>query len=158
MLLYNHVASKQDVLGGRLEIILSEIELPAEEIEWKKAMRRRAISAREVFWRHSWAVGLIDQHMVPGPGRLSYFNSMIGRLRKAGFSIEIAAHALSTMDSYFYGLALQQPNLPLENDAADIAGAYPAVPRRIVPICRRDARRLRDEARLRLQSRVRVRT
>ena len=42
---------------------------------------------------------------------------MIGNLREGGFSIEMAAHALSVLDSYIYGFALQEANLPFDTGA-----------------------------------------
>ena len=35
-----------------------------------------------------------------------------GSLREAGFSIEMAAHAFSVLDSYIYSFALQEASLP----------------------------------------------
>ena len=37
---------------------------------------------------------------------------MIGILRRAGFSIEMAIHTFFTLDSYIYGFAVQEHNLP----------------------------------------------
>ena len=42
---------------------------------------------------------------------------MIGRLRAAGFTIEMAAHAYSLLDSYIYGFALTKMNLPFQTTA-----------------------------------------
>jgi hypothetical protein len=38
---------------------------------------------------------------------------VLGILRKAGFTLVMAAHAVSVIDGYIYGFALQQMNLPL---------------------------------------------
>ena len=55
MSLYNHVANKDDLLDGMVDIVTSEIELPSLEIAWKTAMQRRATSAQTVLMRHPWA-------------------------------------------------------------------------------------------------------
>src|SRR6516164_7338193 len=60
MSLYNHVASKSELLDGMIDIVFSEIDLPAGDGDWKDAMRRRAISARQVLHRHRWAIGLME--------------------------------------------------------------------------------------------------
>src|SRR6266852_5285589 len=60
MSLYNHVASKGDLLDGMVDMVFSEIGLPAGTAGWKPAMRQRAISAREVLGRHRWAIGLME--------------------------------------------------------------------------------------------------
>lgn len=114
MSLYNHVANKEDVLDGIVDIVFSEIDLPSG-VDWKTAMRRRAISMWEALLRHSWATGLMESRMQPGPASLRAHDSVIGCLRKAGFPIEEAAHAYSAIDSYIIGFALQQQRLPLDN-------------------------------------------
>jgi AcrR family transcriptional regulator len=112
MSLYNHVANKDDILDGMVDVAFSEIDLPSAGSDWRAAMRQRAISAREMLIRHRWAVGLMESRSTAGPATLRHHDSVIGSLRDAGFSIEMAAHAYSAMDSYIYGFALQQVNLP----------------------------------------------
>lgn len=111
MSLYNHVAGKDDILDGMVDLVVSEIELPSDTADWKEAMRRRAISALAVFSHHSWASGLIDSRESSGPARLHYFDWMLGTLRRAGFTLELAAHAFSILDSYIYGFGRQQLNM-----------------------------------------------
>ncbi|HYM97346.1 MAG TPA: TetR/AcrR family transcriptional regulator C-terminal domain-containing protein [Candidatus Sulfotelmatobacter sp.] len=126
MSLYNHVANKDDILDGMVDIAFSEIDLPSAGSHWRAAMHRRAISARDMLTRHPWAVGLMESRSTAGPATLRHHDSVIGILRKAGFSIEMAAHAYSVMDSYIYGFALQQVNLPpgAREQAPDAARAF----------------------------------
>jgi len=112
MSLYNHVASKGDLLDGMIDIVFGEIDLPCDEADWKDAMRRRAISARQVLRRHPWAIGLMESRTSPGPATLRHHDAVLGCLRRAGFSIELTAHAYSLLDSYIYGFALQEAGLP----------------------------------------------
>jgi AcrR family transcriptional regulator len=114
MSLYNHVANKDDILDGIVDLVFGEIVLPSGGADWKAAMRERAISSRDVLVRHPWAIGLMDSRLTPGPATLRHHDAVIGRLREAGFAIGMAAHAYSLMDSYIYGFALQQLALPLE--------------------------------------------
>jgi AcrR family transcriptional regulator len=114
MSLYKHVANKEDMLDGMVDIVFSEIDLPVGGVHWKASMRQRAISVREVLTRHPWAIGLTDSRMKPGRANLRHHDSVIGCLRDAGFSIEMAIHAFSTLDSYIYGFALQEKSLPFE--------------------------------------------
>src|SRR5256885_17260567 len=60
MSLYNHVRTKEDMLDGMVDIVFGEIDLPAGGGDWQTAMRRRAISARQVLLRHRWAIGLME--------------------------------------------------------------------------------------------------
>ncbi|MBB4908389.1 TetR/AcrR family transcriptional regulator [Actinophytocola algeriensis] len=115
MSLYNHVANKVDLLDGMIDCVFAEIELPAGEADWKTAARRRAISAREVLSRHRWATALMESRTSPGPKTLRHHDAVLGLLRGAGFSIEMAAHAYSLMDSYIYGFALQETSLPFDS-------------------------------------------
>jgi AcrR family transcriptional regulator len=108
MSLYNHVANKDDILDGMVDLVVSEIDLPSDVDDWKEAMRRRAISAQAVFSRHPWAIPLIDTRESSGSERLRYLEWVIGVLRRAGFSIESAARAFSVLDSYIYGFGRQQ--------------------------------------------------
>jgi AcrR family transcriptional regulator len=114
MSLYHHVANKNDILDGIVDVVFSEIDLPSGDADWKAAMRRRAISAREALMRHPWATGLMESRSTPGPATLRHHDAVLGILRTAGFSVELAAHAFSVLDSYIYGFALQEANLPFQ--------------------------------------------
>jgi len=125
MSLYNHVANKSELLDGMVDIVFSEIGLPPDGADWKSAMRQRAVSAREVLSRHRWAIGLMESRASPGPATLRHHDSVIGSLRAADFSVEMAAHAFSVLDSYIYGFALQEASLPFDSGegTADLAEA-----------------------------------
>ena len=113
MSLYKHIANKQEILDGIVELVVGEIEIPSDGADWKDAMRRRAISARQVLSRHSWAIGLLESRGATGPTKLRYLDAILGNLRSAGFSIENAAHAFWLLDSYVYGHVIQETSLPL---------------------------------------------
>jgi AcrR family transcriptional regulator len=115
MSLYNHVANKDDILDGIVDLVFSEIALPSDRGDWKPAMRRRAISAHEALLRHPWAPSMMQSRTRPGPATLRHHDSVLGSLRKAGFTLVMAAHAVSVIDGYLYGFALQQINLPLQS-------------------------------------------
>jgi AcrR family transcriptional regulator len=123
MSLYNHVANKSELLDGMVDLVFSEIDLPPGGADWKTAMRQRAISARRALSRHRWAIGLMESRASPGPATLRHHDAVIGSLRHAGFSIEMAAHAYSALDSYIYGFALQEASLPFdtEEETAEVA-------------------------------------
>jgi AcrR family transcriptional regulator len=114
MSLYHHVASKDDILDGIVDLVLSDIEVPASGTDWKTAMRERAISAHAVLLAHPWAALLIMSRFNIGPGMTRYLDATLGRLRDGGFSIEGALDAWHTLDSHLYGFTLQELNLPFE--------------------------------------------
>jgi AcrR family transcriptional regulator len=121
MSLYNHVAGKDDILDGLVDLVFSEIAVPPDNEDWKTVMRHRAISTRDALARHPWAVILMQSRSKPGPATLRHHDSVIGSLRTAGFTIDMAAHAFSVMDGYIYGFALQQLNLPSQTQAESSA-------------------------------------
>jgi len=123
MALYRHVANKDDLIDGMVDVVFGEIGLPSGGADWRTAMRQRAISVREALSRHRWAIGLMESRRNPGPATLRHHDAVIGSLRAAGFSVEMAAHAYSLLDSYIYGFALTKMNLPFDTstEVADVA-------------------------------------
>ena len=119
MALYKHVANKDALVDGMVDIVFSEIELPPGDLDWRSAMRRRASSTREALKRHTWAIGMMESRH-PGPANLRNHNAVMGCLREAGFSFEMAVHAYSAQDAYIYGFALQERDLGF--DAPGSAG------------------------------------
>ncbi|WP_394770298.1 TetR/AcrR family transcriptional regulator C-terminal domain-containing protein [Lacisediminihabitans sp.] len=121
MSLYYHVKSKDDVLDGMVEVVVGEMALPSgadgTAAEWKTAMLERADSARAALGRHPWAISLMDSRTTRAT--LRYHDAAIAALRGSGFSIAMAAHAMSLLDSYVHGFALQEASLPLD-EAGDI--------------------------------------
>jgi AcrR family transcriptional regulator len=114
MSLYYHVASKDELLDGMVDVVYSEIDPPSSGADWKTAMRRVAVSAREALARHRWAIPLMESRRRPGPASLRHHDAVLGRLREAGFSIQSAVHAFSALDSYVHGFVLQEQTLPFE--------------------------------------------
>ena len=124
MSLYNYVATKDQLLDGMVDLVFGEIELPAEGADWRSAMRERAESARQALRRHPWAIALMSTRTSPGPATLRHHNAVIGCLRAGGYSVPMAAHAFSALDSYIYGFALQEATLPLgdtEQETVEVA-------------------------------------
>ncbi|SDK46718.1 transcriptional regulator, TetR family [Cryobacterium psychrotolerans] len=112
MSIYNHVANKEDLINGMADAVFSEIELPSHSDDWKTAIRKRSISFREILARHSWATTVRDSGANPGAATLRHHDRVIGTFRNGGFSVAMAAHAFSAVDSYIYGFAMQEKSLP----------------------------------------------
>jgi AcrR family transcriptional regulator len=121
MSLYHHVANKDAILDGMVDMVFAEIELPSDGMDWKSAMLLRARSARDVLKRHPWAISIMDSRSSPGPETLRHHDAVLGSCRRAGFSVALAAHAFSLLDSYLYGFVLQEVNLPFD-DTSDLEG------------------------------------
>ena len=117
MAFYRHVANKDDMVDGIVDLVFDEIELPVAGSDWKTAMRERAIAVRDALMRHRWAIGLMESRRNPGPANLRHHDAVIGSLRAGGFDMAMAAHAYSVLDGYIYGFALTKMSLPFENTA-----------------------------------------
>jgi AcrR family transcriptional regulator len=125
MALYYHVANKEEILDGIVDLVFSEIERPSADGDWRSEITRRAESARQVLRRHPWAIGLMESRKSPGPETLRHHDATIGTLRAAGFSVEMTAHAYALLDSYIYGFALQEASLPFEGPDTVVDVAEP---------------------------------
>jgi AcrR family transcriptional regulator len=158
MALYRHVASRDDLIDGMIDLVFAEIDVPGTGPDWRTAMHRRAVSVRDAMARHRWAIGLMESRRNPGPASLRHHDAVIGSLRSAGFDIVMAAHAYSLLDSYIYGFALQEASLPFQSTAevADSHRRCSSRPDGRLSEPRRVHHRARDEARLRLRRRVRL--
>jgi AcrR family transcriptional regulator len=125
MSLYNHIANKDDMIDGLVDRVVSDIELPRFDLDWKTAMRQRALSAHEVLLKHPWAVMAIMSRINVGSAMLRYVDTTIGCLRQAGFSWEMADHAWNAIDSHIYGFTLQELNFPIEaSEYAETAESF----------------------------------
>lgn len=136
MSLYHYVKNKDELVDGMVDLVFAEIEAPTADGDWRDAMERRSLSARDVLLRHSWALALMESRPNPGPANLRHREAVTACLREAGFSIEMTAHATWMLDSYVFGFVLQEANLPFDSaeELADRADAFMAqLPREQYP-------------------------
>lgn len=126
MTIYHHVSGKEAILDGMVGIVFSEIDLPPNNADWKTAMRQRCVSARTVLARHPWAAPLMESRTSPDPEILRHHDAVVGSLRRGGFSVAMTAHAYALIDSYIYGFALQEANLPFDSEG-DISDTTEAI-------------------------------
>ncbi|MBL3667662.1 TetR/AcrR family transcriptional regulator C-terminal domain-containing protein [Streptomyces sp. M2CJ-2] len=109
MALYKHVANKNELLDGMVDVLVGEIDPPAAGPDWKAVIRLRVLSARRMLLRHPWAAGVIESRMkartAPTPAVMEYLDSMIGIFRAGGFSIDLVHHAMHVMGSRLLGFS-----------------------------------------------------
>ncbi len=133
MSLYNHVANKSDLVESIVDLVVEEIELPADG-DWEAAIRQCAISAHTTFVRHPWACGLVMSSSRPGfmeSPRLRYMEWLLRRLREAGFSPGLTYDAYHALDSHILGFTLWQlghstgaKNVLGDKTLAEFVGAF----------------------------------
>jgi len=125
MSLYNHVANKDELINGLLDLVLAECELPSTGGDWDTAVRRSATSVHDALRRHQWACSLL---MVPGrvrPARLQYMDALLGCLRNAGFSAELTYTAYHVLDAHILGFSLwEASHTYTDTDVAEMAERF----------------------------------
>jgi AcrR family transcriptional regulator len=120
MALYRHVANKDEMLDGILDLVLGEIDLPSDAAHWKTAVRARILSARTVLLRHPWAARVIESRTTPSPAILDYMDSMIGLFRTGGFSMDLTHHVMHAMGSRLLGFTRELYDDTAETDPGDL--------------------------------------
>jgi AcrR family transcriptional regulator len=151
MALYRHVANKEEMLDGMVDLAVAEIDPPESGLDWKTSMRRRILSARRMLLRHPWAASVIETRSDPTPAVIGYFDEMIGLFLAGGFSIELTHHALHAMGSRLLGFTQElfddtpdmDPEVEKEMYEA-MAEAYPNIGRMIAIVMHDDASRVGD--------------
>jgi AcrR family transcriptional regulator len=151
MALYRHVANKDQMLDGMVDLVVGEIDPPETGVEWKQAMRRRILSARRMLLRHPWAARVIESRTEPTPAVIGYFDEMIGLFLAGGFSIELTHHALHAMGSRLLGFTQElfddTPEVDPEVEKAmyeAMADAFPNIARMIGIVMHDDDSRVGD--------------
>jgi AcrR family transcriptional regulator len=114
MALYKHVANKDELLDGMLDVVVEEIDPPRSDVDWKTAVRERILSARRALLRHPWASSVMESRTEATPTVMAYFDSMIGMFRAGGFSMDLTHHAIHAMGSRMLGFSQE-----LFNDTGD---------------------------------------
>jgi AcrR family transcriptional regulator len=126
MSLYNHVANKDEILDGIVDIVMHEIEVPMNGADWKAALRQSAISAHQAFVRHPWACSLHTSTPRISDARMLWMEGVLRTLREAGFSPEMTHHAYHALDSHITGFTLWLVTMPFDSreELLDMAKAF----------------------------------
>jgi AcrR family transcriptional regulator len=110
MSLYHHIANKEDLLDGIVDVVAAEIldavsglEPPPTRSAWKAAIRRQILTARDVLLRHPWAPGVLETRTTMSPHIVRYYDSVLGLMRRGGFSYDLAHHAMHALGSRALG-------------------------------------------------------
>jgi AcrR family transcriptional regulator len=123
MALYKHVANKDELLDGMVDVIITEIDPPATGLGWKDAVRGRILSARSVLQRHQWARQVLETRTNKTPGVLAYMDSFIGMFLDGGFSVDLTHHVMHAIGSRMWGFTQELFDEPANNDDAGVVDA-----------------------------------
>jgi AcrR family transcriptional regulator len=134
MAFYKHVANKDELIDGMVDVVVGEIDPPAPDTDWQSAVRQRIISARQALLRHPWAFQVIASRTSPTPAVLGYTDSIIGMFRAGGFSVDLTHHAMHALGRRMWGFSWElfddSPSLDAEAHEAtrrELAGRYPHI-------------------------------
>ena len=106
MSLYRHVAGKDDLLNGMLDVVLAEWDLPSDGEDWARAVRASALSVHAALRRHPWAARLLMSGSHLRPARLDYMDRLLGTLRRGGFDADTTYHVYHLLDGHIFGFSL----------------------------------------------------
>jgi AcrR family transcriptional regulator len=135
MALYKHVADRERLIDGMVDLIVTEITPAPAGGTWRERLRARILSARAVIERHAWARGAIETRTTASPIVLTYMDGLIGILRDGGFSLDLVhngMHALSTRMWGFTREVFPTPQLPADPEGqaamlAEYSRAFPNI-------------------------------
>jgi AcrR family transcriptional regulator len=113
MSLYKHVANKDDLFDGMIDLIVGEFALADAADgagggaggDWKAAMRGRILAARQVMLRHQWASRVLETRTEASPAIMRHYDTMAGIMRDGGFSVDLMHHALHALGSRMLGFS-----------------------------------------------------
>jgi len=126
MSLYHHVANKNDLLDGVVDLVAEEINDVVDALEtdgpWQPVVRARILAAREVLLRHRWAPQLLATRSTLSPNVVTYHDRLVGLLHDGGFTYDLAHHALHALGSRALGFSQEL----FDPGAGASAGPLPA--------------------------------
>jgi AcrR family transcriptional regulator len=105
MALYKHVANKDQLLNGMVDLVIREIDPPAPDPAWKSVVRKRILSARRAVLRHPWARQAIESRTQRTPVVLEYMDSLAGAFRAGGFSADLTHHVMHALGNRIWGFS-----------------------------------------------------
>jgi AcrR family transcriptional regulator len=117
MALYKHVAGKDQLLDGMVDLVIGEFDLPAPGPEWKSAVRQRVLAARRAVLRHPWARQAIESRTHRTPVVLGYMDAMAGAFLTGGFSADLTHHVMHALGNRIWGFSPELFDEPRDDDA-----------------------------------------
>jgi AcrR family transcriptional regulator len=114
MSLYHHVAGKDDVLGGAVDLLIDEIPVVGPSADWRRALRDQAMAGRAQFARHPWAAALLIAGSTPRRAYLQYLDRITGIMLSGGLSHQLAHTAMHVLDTRVFGFSGEFVTMPAD--------------------------------------------
>jgi len=112
MSLYKHVADKDDILDGIVDLLWAEIPADPPAGDWRDAVRRLAASLRDLVHRHPSGAPLLMSRPGLRERPLLIAHGVLQLMREQGVPERCAVPLLRTVIPYGIGFALAELSLP----------------------------------------------
>jgi AcrR family transcriptional regulator len=129
MALYNHFATKEQLVAALLDRVLSRFEPPAPTGDWLEDMRAFCRAHRALLARHAWAVAPIFSNPSPGISAVRIGELAMAILKRGGLTDAQAVAAFSGVIAINYGWA----SFSVERDT-NVEAALSALPAELFPL------------------------
>lgn len=118
MALYKHVANKDDLLDGMVDVVIAELTEPPQDAAWQDAVRHRVLSARRAVQRHAWARRAIESRTRRTPTVLAHMDAVAGGFLAGGCSADLAHHLMHALGNRIWGFSPELFDAPADPEAA----------------------------------------
>lgn len=108
MALYRHVGSKAALLDGLVEMLLTDLPLPARELPWPEFLAALAAGIRATARRHPAAFPLLLSRPAVTPAAMSVRNAVHDALRQAGVPDTDIARTERLLSTAVLGFAVSE--------------------------------------------------
>lgn len=105
MALYRHVANKEDLLNGMIDVLIASYGQPEGADGWKATVRAQILAARHVLLSHPWARSVLETRTTRTPEVLGYMNRLSGFFIEGGFSPDLTHHVMHALGHRIWGFS-----------------------------------------------------
>ncbi|MGY1814363.1 TetR/AcrR family transcriptional regulator [Blastococcus sp. SYSU D00820] len=118
MALYKHVADKEELLDGMVDVVIGGIAPPAPGLDWKSTVRERVLAARRAVLAHPWARQAIESRTRRSLVVLGHMDAVTGGFRAGGLSPDLVHHVMHALGNRIWGFSPELFNAPPGEPAA----------------------------------------
>lgn len=143
MALYKHVADKEHMLRGMVDIVIDECLRSSSSKQggrWKSNILGKVTAARRVVMSHPWATQVLYTRVVRTDTVLRYMNDMAVTFMDGGISADLTHHAMHMLGPRMWGITPElfaTPDGHTELDDGVDVSQYPAIVRIAVDTAKR---------------------
>jgi AcrR family transcriptional regulator len=136
MALYTYFPDREAVLEAVTQLVLTEVEIPAEDLDWRETIRQLMRSIRRVGLRHPNAAPLINRFPPRTVDALAFVEVAFRAFRRAGFDDRstvrcyraLAVYSMGTFDVELSHYFAQHPAAQVVDGSLDTPTAVRLLP------------------------------